>query len=585
MGRLLQRLVQMAAILAGLSFVLFGLLSAMPGDPIDLLITSNPAVKPEDVVRLKKLRGLDKPWTHRYLRWLWGHHPPLPTPRVSAPPPTIVALGEDGRASARVDLSASLAAAGYGEGWSWQPLFAAHAEGQVLRADVADVGLHRQWFAVKSAQGLLAVGHADVWAGPAALAEGQTLEQAARAAPRRPLVQPVGPRLADDDASYLIEPATLVDRQGAPWPADVEVTLSVGSREGAGWRMPKAETGQTLVLIEAGDANGAFVFEQGPTPDPDRFERGFLFALVGDREALGFSNTYKRPVWEILFGPQMDCGNGRREAGESCDDGNTTDGDGCSATCHDEQLSFLGRIDVEAAGAIISSGRVFNTLSLMLPALLLSFLLALPIGVLAATRQYSWVDYVVNFLAFVGISLPVFWFGIMLMALFAEKLHWLPAGGLQTPGISGGLVDVLIDRARYTLLPASVLGIVYAGRWLRYMRASMLEVLPLDFIRTARAKGLSEKAVVLKHALRNALIPVVTVLALSLPSLFGGALLTEWVFSWPGLGRLQFDAVMSNDSYLAIVVFLVSATLVMVGNLIADGLYVLIDPRMRRSGR
>ena len=171
------------------------------------------------------------------------------------------------------------------------------------------------------------------------------------------------------------------------------------------------------------------------------------------------------------------------------------------------------------------------------------------------------------------------------MALFAEQLHWLPAGGIQTPGIGGGLVDVLADRARYTVLPATVLSVVYAGRWLRYMRASMLEVLPLDFVRTARAKGLGERVVILKHALRNALIPVVTVLALSLPSLFGGAVLTEWVFSWPGIGRLQFDAVMSNDSYVAIVVFLVSAALVMVGNLVADALYVLIDPRLRRSGR
>jgi peptide/nickel transport system permease protein len=130
-------------------------------------------------------------------------------------------------------------------------------------------------------------------------------------------------------------------------------------------------------------------------------------------------------------------------------------------------------------------------------------------------------------------------------------------------------------------LPVTVLSIAYVGRWLRYMRASMLEVIKQDYIRTARAKGVSETRIVFVHALRNALIPVVTILALSIPTLFGGALITETVFAWPGMGSLIYEAIITSDYYVAIVGFLISATLVMAGNLIADMLYAAIDPRVR----
>ncbi len=172
----------------------------------------------------------------------------------------------------------------------------------------------------------------------------------------------------------------------------------------------------------------------------------------------------------------------------------------------------------------------------------------------------------------------------MMIYLFAETLQLFPAGGVQTPGIYGqGTLAIVRDRLQHAILPTLVLSIFYVGRWLRYMRASMLEVLPQDYIRTARAKGLSERVVIQKHAFRNALIPVVTVLAISIPTLFGGAVLTETVFSWPGIGRLQYDAVMNSDYYVAIVVFLIEAVLVMVGNLFADGVYVLVDPRIRKT--
>ena len=685
---IVRRMVQMLVLLAALSVVLFGLLSAMPGDPIDLLVTSNPRIKPEDIVRLKKLRGLDQPWHIQYLRWIWGYHAPRRPPVVTSTDAIVTELSRDGRVDVEVDvgpfvrdpdhpqhaalLRAALTAAGSPvrpgadlDGLSaalsalsvkaqkaveedvrsreaatlrLRGLFGARLEGTVLQATLDAPGIHQLWFTVQDSDGYTSVGAVTVAVAPPAPFDGASsdpgrldgdgvapglsggvLQHALDPGSRQPgsphppdlgpfagvvreespqlagsteLPEPPPPRtreelLAAAEAAHTGPLLRLMDDAVVDDPATFEVDLNRlqarGVRATFALRTAEGSTGdgtisadgrfsrhfsgpgKSVITVDVTAAGvtrpAAFAVEHGPIADPNAFRPGFLFALTGDKEALGFSNTYKRPVWELLAGATIVCGDGEVGPGESCDDGGRVDGDGCSSNCQDERLGFFGRLD----------------------ALFLSFLIAIPIGVLAAYKQYTWVDYLVNFMAFIGISLPVFWFGIMLLALFAEQLKWLPAGGIQTPGLQGGFWIVLTDRLRYAILPASVLAIAYAGRWLRYMRASMLEVLPLDYIRTARAKGLTERAVVLRHALRNALIPVVTVLALSVPTLFGGALLTEQVFSWPGIGRLQFETVMSNDSYVAIVVFLISAALVMLGNLLADVAYLLVDPRMRKK--
>jgi peptide/nickel transport system permease protein len=225
---------------------------------------------------------------------------------------------------------------------------------------------------------------------------------------------------------------------------------------------------------------------------------------------------------------------------------------------------------------------VQNTLALMVPALLLSLLVAVPFGTLAAARKGSAIDAAVQAVSVVGVSLPAFWLGIMAMVVFGAKLRWLPAGGIQTPGLAPELFDVVTDRLRHSILPVGVLAAAYCGQWLRWVRSGVVDVLPQDFVRTARAKGLGPRAVLFRHALRNALLPFVTVLALAAPQLFAGALLTETVFAWPGVGRLQHEAILNNDSYVAVVVFLVSAALVLAANLGADLLCALLDPRVRR---
>jgi peptide/nickel transport system permease protein len=182
--------------------------------------------------------------------------------------------------------------------------------------------------------------------------------------------------------------------------------------------------------------------------------------------------------------------------------------------------------------------------------------------------------------AFIGISMPSFLLGLLLIILFAVQLGWLPAGGTETIGLDQSGLSYFLDRGRYLILPILSLSIQQIGSFVRYARGSMVDVMRLDFIRTARAKGLSRHVVIWKHAFRNALIPMITVVALSLSTVFSGALLTETVFAYQGVGKLVYDSIMGNDFNVAMVSFIISVSMVLVMNLVADILYGFVDPRI-----
>ncbi len=207
-----------------------------------------------------------------------------------------------------------------------------------------------------------------------------------------------------------------------------------------------------------------------------------------------------------------------------------------------------------------------RTLVLLSLSVVLSALIALPIGMMAALRPRSWFDYGINLLAFSGLSMPVFWLGIMLIVVFAVHLGWLPSGGLGGP--------------EHLVLPVATLSVATIGQYTRYMRAAMLEALRQDYVRTALAKGAGRWRVVLGHALRNALIPVVTILALDFGVLFSGALITETVFAYPGMGKLIYDAIMGNDYALALAALLLATAVTLFGNALADATYSFLDPRI-----
>jgi peptide/nickel transport system permease protein len=218
-----------------------------------------------------------------------------------------------------------------------------------------------------------------------------------------------------------------------------------------------------------------------------------------------------------------------------------------------------------------------NTLVLSAAALALSLVVAIPAGVVSAARPYTPVDHVVTFLSFFGISIPVFWYGLMLIILFSVALGWLPPGGMYTIGAPGSALDL----GRHLLLPAVVLGTANMALIARYTRSSTMAVLRQDYVRTARSKGVGERTVLYRHALRNALITIVTVVALQIPRLVGGAAITETVFAWPGMGSLAVRAAFERDYPMIMGITLVVSAVVALSNLLVDMVYVYLDPRIR----
>jgi peptide/nickel transport system permease protein len=219
--------------------------------------------------------------------------------------------------------------------------------------------------------------------------------------------------------------------------------------------------------------------------------------------------------------------------------------------------------------------RLGNSLVLMGASFVLALALALGLGTAAARRPNSRLDAAVNLVCFAGVSMPTFWLALILILLFAAGLGWLPASGIATAGASD-----LADRLRHLVLPVATLTLASIGGYTRYVRAAMREALAQDHIRTARAKGASEARVILHHALPSALIPVTTILALSFGGLVSGALVTETMFAYPGMGKLIFDAVMGNDYNLALAALLLATVVTMLANLAADLAYGWLDPRV-----
>ncbi len=217
------------------------------------------------------------------------------------------------------------------------------------------------------------------------------------------------------------------------------------------------------------------------------------------------------------------------------------------------------------------------TLLLMGVSLLVSLLMAIPAGIYSAIHQYSKGDYAVVTFSFLGSSIPGFFLSLLLIYIFTVKLGWLPSSGMTTLGAEGGFGDV----ASHMVMPVIVLAASMAGSNIRYIRSAVLEILQQDYLRTARAKGIGNFKVIGKHALRNALVPIVTVIGMEIPVLFGGAVIIEQVFSWPGLGLMTMSAITSRDYPVIMGVCLLSAIVVLVANLVTDILYALVDPTIQ----
>jgi len=228
--------------------------------------------------------------------------------------------------------------------------------------------------------------------------------------------------------------------------------------------------------------------------------------------------------------------------------------------------------------------RIWPTILLVTTALLFAIVIGVLVGVFTARRPESPVSHGVTVFSLVGYSMPVFWTGYLLIIAFASNVRWFPVAGMRDVRLEGNRFEEWLDIAHHLVLPALTLGLIYLAQYSRLSRASMLEVLQSDYVRTARAKGLAERKVVYKHALRNAVIPVITIAGLQFGALLSGALLVETVFNWPGLGRLAADSVFQRDAPVLLGVLICSAVLVVVINILTDVVYRMIDPRIRVGG-
>jgi peptide/nickel transport system permease protein len=237
-------------------------------------------------------------------------------------------------------------------------------------------------------------------------------------------------------------------------------------------------------------------------------------------------------------------------------------------------FSFVSRMDVDA----LILQRLPATLYVIGSAQILALLIAIPVGVYAATKPYSLFDQVANTLAFVGFSLPTFFTGILFILIFSVTLDWLPF--VYTTDIKGTGIRWVLEMIRQAIMPVAVLGLFQAASMTRFVRSAMLDVIRLDYVTTARAKGLGQTKVIIKHVMRNAMIPVVTLIALQMPAVFGGAIVTEQIFRIPGIGSLLISSILSNDTPVVMAVTFVFACLVVLFNLIADVLYGWLDPRI-----
>jgi len=225
--------------------------------------------------------------------------------------------------------------------------------------------------------------------------------------------------------------------------------------------------------------------------------------------------------------------------------------------------------------------RLPATLLLTMTAFVIALVLGVTAGVLAASKQGTWWDSIISALALLFYATPLFWVALMASLLFSVVLGWLPGYGYETIGAKYTGIDRVLDIGKHLILPATTLGLFFMAVYMRMTRASMLEMSRLDFVKTARAKGLKNRVIQRRHVLRNALLPVITLAGLQAGQIVGGAVLTETVFAWPGIGRLLFEAISQRDYSVMLGVFFVSAAMVLLFNLITDVLYVLVDPRIR----
>ena len=530
---LIRRLFQMMIVVFLSTIAIYVLLNIAPGGPLSgirLSADRRSRVSDADVARLKAYLGLDKPLALRYITWMFG------TDWLGAD--WMYAglgryeqdkIGRDGNPIGRTDRDTGEVTVQRETYRFWvDPGTAHYNPGYQLWVWGEDTGMREVTVVLELPQG------------------NSTKEETLQ--------------------SYTVDKVQVKPPINTAEPEGLAVTGTILSQEGdlviiqdlSGRRYALQHTENTEFIFPAGEA----------TPRPETGVWLNISWLTGSGGVLGkYSGFYSDPNANGSFGVV------RFDFGDSW------------------------RLSPSQPVTSLIVSRLGNTITLMSMAVLLSIFVGIPIGIYSAIHQYSRTDYAVTTFSFFGSAMPVFWFGLMMILLFSVMfnnwgLPFLPTGGVASvrEPQAGSLLAALgatpgsfVDRAVHLAMPTIVLSLLYLAGWSRYARSSMLEVLRQDYVRTARAKGLIERYVIIKHALRNALIPIVTILVFDIAGIFSGAILTETIFSYPGMGRLYFDALGVNDWPVVMAFLLISAILVVIATLARDLLYTIVDPRIRFS--
>jgi peptide/nickel transport system permease protein len=532
---LIRRLFQMMVVVFLSTIAIYVLLNVAPGGPLSgiRLVGAGDAktrVSEDQIARLKSYLGLDKPLALRYITWMFGTDwLGADWVYVGLGRYTQDQLGRDGNPMIRTDRDTGVVTVQKEAYRFWVDPGAAHYNpGYSLWVLGEDTGMMNVKYAVE-------------------LPEGQEIR-------------------TQEMQSYSVDKVWVKPGAGVEQPEDLTVIGSVVWQEG-NLVVIKALNGNEYALQHSPETEFVFpVNEADPRPEAGTWLN--ISWLTGADGLLGkYAGFYGDPNGNGSFGVV------RLDFGDSW------------------------RLSPSTPVSSLIVSRLGNTIILMSLATLLSILVGIPIGIYSAIHQYSRTDYAVTTFSFFGSAMPVFWFGLMMILVFSVMfnnwdLPFLPSGGVASvrdpqPGsllaALGATPGSLVDRSVHLLMPTLVLSLLYLASWSRYSRSSMLEVLRQDYVRTARAKGLIERFVIIKHALRNALIPIVTILVFDIAGIFSGAILTEEIFAYPGMGQLYFDALGANDWPVVMAFLLISAILVVLATLARDVLYTIVDPRIRFS--
>ncbi|MCG3152809.1 MAG: hypothetical protein GEEBNDBF_02113 [bacterium] len=557
---ILRRLLQAIPIVLATTFLAYGIIRAAPGDPVQMLVGDPKKIPASVIENLKRQLGLDKPWYVSYVYWLRNLvYNPAPPPIIDVvlDKETMTALRRSSL-NLRIDRDSLILVNGQSVGQR-------EAASAVFEKQEKQSGSMKRTLKVPKTSGVLreafdkdrqADWHAIfIWT-----KEPMVIGIFDEASANDNEVSNMNPRqrvevLEINNGRGEVR-VKMLEEDGQPEKTLLFDNVSLQLRQSQKRVRASGLPLNKELLLVTRDRETSKLFALADQQSADQLGDLSRFTWRGEPLAVGEAGLYAQPVKLRAVVAQP-------------------------AKTFDLGQSFTERRPVTE----LYLEALNNTFFLVLMVLVLEFIIAIPIGIVVALKKNSVLDYVLTFLTFVGISLPNFWLALIMLMIFSYNLGWFPSGGMQTSGTTFSWSDwsSVVDRLRHMAMPLTVMTLGALAGTMRYTRAAVLDVIHQDYVRTAKAKGLPYNTVIMRHVLKNAMIPIITLLGLTLPFLIGGSFIVETIFSWPGMGKLGLSAVFQRDYPMIMAGILFGSMMIILGQLLADVLYAWANPRIRKS--